>query len=29
MPGPYYRANVDGTFAVMEAARKHRVRRIV
>lgn len=29
MPEPYYRANVDGTFAVMEAARKHRVRRIV
>jgi UDP-glucose 4-epimerase len=29
MPEPYYRANVDGTFAVMEAARRHRTRRLV
>jgi UDP-glucose 4-epimerase len=28
-PEAYFRANVDGTFAVLEAARKHQVRRIV
>jgi UDP-glucose 4-epimerase len=28
-PEAYFRANVDGTFAVLEAARTHRVRRLV
>lgn len=28
-PEPYYRANVDGTFAVLEAARRHGTRRVV
>lgn len=28
-PGAYYRANADGTFAVLEAARAHRVRRLL
>lgn len=28
-PEAYFRANVDGTFAVMEAARRHNVRRVV
>ncbi len=28
-PEAYFRANVDGTFAVMEAARRHAVRRVV
>jgi UDP-glucose 4-epimerase len=28
-PDAYFRANVDGTFAVLEAARAHRVRRLV
>jgi len=28
-PHGYFRANVDGTFAVLEAARAHRVRRLV
>src|SRR3954469_23185312 len=28
-PEAYFRANVDGTFAVLEAARRHRVRRLV
>ena len=29
MPQAYFRANVDGTFSVLEAARQHRVRRLV
>jgi UDP-glucose 4-epimerase len=29
MPQAYFRANVDGTFSVLEAARRHRVRRFV
>ena len=29
MPQAYFRANVDGTFSVVEAARRHRVRRFV
>jgi UDP-glucose 4-epimerase len=29
LPEAYFRANVDGTFAVLEAARQHRVRRLV
>jgi UDP-glucose 4-epimerase len=29
MPKAYFRANVDGTFSVLEAARRHRVRRLV
>jgi UDP-glucose 4-epimerase len=29
MPQAYFRANVDGTFSVLEAARRHRVRRLV
>lgn len=28
-PGDYFRANVDGTFAVVEAARRHAVRRLI
>lgn len=28
-PGAYYRANADGTFAVVEAARRHGVRRLL
>ena len=28
-PEAYFRANVDGTFAVLEAARNHKVRRVV
>src|SRR5208282_2280579 len=28
-PTAYFRANVDGTFAVLEAVRAHRVRRMV
>jgi UDP-glucose 4-epimerase len=28
-PEAYFRANVDGTFAVMQAARKHGIRRVV
>jgi UDP-glucose 4-epimerase len=29
LPETYFRANVDGTFAVVEAARRHRLRRLV
>jgi UDP-glucose 4-epimerase len=29
MPQAYFRANVDGTFSVLEAARRHHVRRLV
>ena len=29
LPEAYFRANVDGTFNVLEAARQHRVRRLV
>src|SRR5664279_1488501 len=28
-PEAYFRANVDGTFSVLEAARKHEVKRLV
>src|SRR5690242_11227337 len=28
-PDAYFRANVDGTFAVMEAVRRHAIRRLV